>query len=76
MFIIFTPGGTDFVGGYTYYQFLKNSFNPIGDPVFGKNLGIIEFPEFENKGENIHKMIFIDKNLKIPQHWHSIINYY
>ena len=23
LFIIFTPGGIDFVGGYSYYQFLK-----------------------------------------------------
>jgi hypothetical protein len=23
LFIIFTPGGIDFVGGYTYYHFLK-----------------------------------------------------
>ena len=25
MFVIFTPGGIDFVGGYAYYQFLKNN---------------------------------------------------
>lgn len=23
LFLIFTPGGIDFVGGYSYYQFLK-----------------------------------------------------
>jgi hypothetical protein len=23
MYVIFTPGGIDFVGGYTYYNFLK-----------------------------------------------------
>ena len=27
LFVIFTPGGIDFVGGFVYYQFLKNSFN-------------------------------------------------
>ena len=27
LFIIFTPGGIDFVGGYAYYQFLKTSFD-------------------------------------------------
>ena len=25
LFVIFTPGGIDFVGGFVYYQFLKNS---------------------------------------------------
>ena len=24
VFIIFTPGGYDFVGGYSYFQFLRN----------------------------------------------------
>jgi len=33
LFVIFTPGGIDFVGGFVYYQFLKNSFNPSGEPV-------------------------------------------
>jgi len=27
LFVIFTPGGHDFVGGFTFYQFLKNSFD-------------------------------------------------
>ncbi len=25
LFIIFTPGGIDFVGGYSFYQFLKTN---------------------------------------------------
>jgi hypothetical protein len=25
LFLIFTPGGIDFVGGYSFYQFLKNN---------------------------------------------------
>ena len=25
LFVIFTPGGIDFVGGYSYYQFIKNN---------------------------------------------------
>ena len=30
LFVIFTPGGIDFVGGYSYYQFLKqNTFEAV-----------------------------------------------
>jgi len=25
LFVIFTSGGIDFVGGYSYYQFIKNN---------------------------------------------------
>ena len=39
MYIIFTPGGVDFVGGYTYYKFLQNNFAQGGAPVAGKPLG-------------------------------------
>lgn len=35
LFIIFTPGGIDFVGGYTYYFFLKQNFGANGQPVDG-----------------------------------------
>ncbi len=27
LFVIFTPGGVDFVGGYSYYQFLKHNLH-------------------------------------------------
>ena len=30
LFVIFTPGELDFVGGYTYYSFLKNKFDMNG----------------------------------------------
>ncbi len=30
MFVIFTPGGIDFVGGYSYYQFLKTNLFSAG----------------------------------------------
>ena len=26
LFLVFTPGGVDFVGGYTFYNLLKNGF--------------------------------------------------
>ncbi len=48
LFVIFTPGGIDFVGGFVYYQFLKNSFNPSGEPVQGKNLGKFDMKELDN----------------------------
>jgi hypothetical protein len=30
LFVIFTPGGIDFVGGYSYYQFIKNNLFTSG----------------------------------------------
>ena len=41
LFVIFTPGGIDFVGGYAYYQFLKSSFDQNGEPLKGRPLGKI-----------------------------------
>jgi len=38
-FLIFTPGGLDFCGGYSYYQFLKTNFDQNGGALAGKALG-------------------------------------
>ena len=35
LYIQFTPGGVDFVGAYTYYNFLKNNFGADGTPKTG-----------------------------------------
>ncbi len=42
MFVIFTPGGIDFVGGYSYYQFLKyNLFQAASgtEAILSRHLG-------------------------------------
>lgn len=38
LFLVFTPGGVDFVGGYTFYNLLKNGFEG-GALKSGANLG-------------------------------------
>lgn len=68
LYVIFTPGGIDFVGGFTYYQFLKNSFK---DGVPNQNLGKVTISE--ESGEEIHKKIFEEKVYKSPAHWKHII---
>jgi len=74
MYIIFTPGGVDFVGGYTYYKFLQNNFAQGGVPVAGKPLGKVELPEKD--GEEVHKLVFESGTVKTPVHWKQIINYF
>lgn len=73
LYVIFTTGGIDFVGGYTFYQFLKNSL-VNGTGVAGKQLGQVEVSG--KTGEEIHSMIFEENSLQKPGHWHQIMSYY
>ena len=52
-FFIFTPGGMDFAGGFSYYQFLKTNFDQNGDPLAGKALGQLNLPDGYKNGEEI-----------------------
>lgn len=72
LFVIFTTGGVDFVGGYTFYEFLKNNFDQKGNACNGKNLGAVALDGIKS-GEDIHQMIFVDKKLKSPAHWSTIV---
>ena len=54
LFVIFTPGGHDFVGGYTFYEFLKNCFDAKGNALAGKSLGKMNLPDGFKTGEEIH----------------------
>ena len=73
-YIIFTPGGVDFVGGYTYMKFLQNNFAQGGVPVAGKPLGKVVLTEKD--GEEVHKTIFESGSIKTPVHWKQIIDYF
>ena len=75
-FLIFTPGGLDFTGGYTYYQFLKNNFDQNGDAMSGKALGEVAVPDGYKNGEEIHQKFFIEKTHKIPSHWGQMVSYF
>jgi len=72
LFVIFTPGGIDFVGGYTFYQFLKTSFTN-GAPK-SQTLGKPQLSE--SAGEEIHTKLFEEKSVKSPAHWKQIVSYF
>lgn len=76
LFVIFTPGELDFVGGYTYYSFLKNKFDMNGNAQ--APLGKVEFvgqPEIKT-GEDIHEHLFVKKGCATPVHWANVLSYY
>ena len=67
VYVIFTPGGVDFVGGYTYLKFLQNNFAQGGVPVAGKPLGKVQIEEKD--GEEVHKTLFDSGKVKTPILW-------
>ena len=76
LYVMFTPGELDFVGGYTYYSFLKNKFDMNGQPQ--APLGKVEFvgqPEIKS-GEDIHELLFAKKSCATPVHWANVLSYY
>ena len=78
LFVQFTPGGVDFVGGFAYYTFLKNNFDMNGQPVAGKPLGTTLYVGLEDvikSGEDVHKLLFEDKKLVTPAHWIEVVNF-
>lgn len=66
LYVIFTTGSVDFVGGYTYYTFLKTHLASC-DALEGKTLSKV--PMEETTGEEIHDKLFKDGKLKTPGHW-------
>jgi hypothetical protein len=74
LFLIFTPGGIDFVGGYTYYQFLKqNLFSAAAtaEVQLTRKLGTLKLSE--QNGEEVHAKLFEKKELQTPAYWKQII---
>ena len=75
LFVIFTTGGIDFVGGYKFYEFLKyNIFD--GDRIIHMTLRkITEDCRDMNvtHGEEVYKRLFEDKILETPAYWKQII---
>ena len=72
LFVIFTPGGIDFVGGYSFYQFLKN--NLFSDSQLVRQLGKLSLKE--QTGEEIHARLFERGELKTPAYWRQIVQYF
>jgi hypothetical protein len=74
LFLIFTPGGIDFVGGYTFHQFLKNNLFQAGslaETQITRKLGKLNITE--TNGDEVHQKLFEKKELKTPAYWKQII---
>ena len=81
LFTIFCPGAIDFVGGYNYFQFLKQ--NMFGNPAeqTTQRLGRLTLSTAEvplETGEQIHELLFLNNQdrVKIPQGWIQAANYF
>jgi hypothetical protein len=61
------------VGGYTYYQFLKNNLKQ-GTGIEGQTLGKVSVQD--KSGDDIHSMLFVDGSVKSPSHWKNIVAYF
>jgi len=57
LFVIFTSGGIDFVGGYSFYQFLKTINNEESSSLVQKTMGKLSLEE--QSGEAIHEKLFV-----------------
>ena len=70
MFSIFCTGGVDFVGGYTFSEFLK--LNLFGDQVSqtAQQLGKLELNGNKlTTGEQVHEYLFTSGQIKAPAGW-------
>lgn len=77
LFIIFCTGGIDFVGGYTYSQFVKHNLSQCDGSQIGgvsRKLGLLTLDGLT--GEEIHAKLFEKKELKSPAYWKQIVSYY
>lgn len=80
MFTIFCPGGIDFVGGYNYFEFLKQ--NLFGNPAeqAAQRLGKLSLTSASQQalesGEQVHEVIFQSGTLQVPQGWLSVASYF
>jgi hypothetical protein len=72
--VIFTPGGIDFVGGYCYYQFLKNNLAVEQSSLIQNQLGKLNLHDLT--GEGIHEKLFVNRELKAPAYWKQIVSYF
>jgi hypothetical protein len=74
LFVIFTPGGIDFVGGYSYYHFLKTAIAEESSSLIQKQMGKLTLDE--QSGEGIHEKLFTRKELKTPAYWKQVVSYF
>jgi len=81
LFVVFTTGGIDFVGGFTFYNLLQNQI--FGDNVSAatQKLGLLRLTDhteektFEN-GDEVHEYLFQSGSMKTPAGWNAILSYF
>ena len=78
MFTIFCPGGIDFVGGYNYYEFLKQKLFGNQADQATQRLGKLSLSTDApiESGEQIHAILFDSGSLKVPVGWKQIASYF
>ena len=86
LFVIFCPGGIDFVGGYSFYTFLKHSLPHLSSPstsaLASFRLGKLQISD--STGEQVHTRMFAEigekgegkDRVSTPNYWKDILNYY
>lgn len=76
LLVIFTPGAIDFVGGYCFYQFLKNASVDGGEQSSLINTQLGKLQLSEQNGEQVHEMMFQRNEIKYPAYWKQIVSYF
>ena len=80
LYTIFCTGGVDFVGGFSYYTFLKKISQPQQSGEEGqvtKKLADLNLNEMGIKnGEEIHELLFMSGKVKVPQNWAAVMSYF
>ena len=78
MFTIFCPGGIDFVGGYNYFEFLKQDM--FGNPAqqATQRLGKLTLNAQQpiETGEQVHELLFQSGTLQVPAGWIQAAMYF
>lgn len=76
LFIIFTSGGIDFVGGFSFYQFLMHNLpeSQQQSTLVQKKLGQLTLSE--QNGEEIHAKLFEKCEVKVPAYWKQVVSYF
>ena len=75
IFIIFTTGGIDFVGGFTLFKFLQRISG--GASSAAKQLGNLDLAsEGLSDGDAVFELLFKSGKVKVPAQWAEIIAYF
>jgi len=76
LYVIFCPGEFDFVGGYSYSEFIKEHILKQGEYTACINkLGKLSIAD-KLTGEQIHSMLFEKGTVSVPAYWKQVIAFY